>query len=182
MSIPKFGVGGAGGGGGVEIFVEIDATPLRASIKTLERKMGKMRVPLKQSVNYMTKNVITGRFRAGGIPRWKAHSPVTVKIHGPHPLLILTGSLFESATGGRGSYTYYSDKSVSFGSNVEYAEIHDKPRGTYTAVTMGKSGDYVLVPGRPWTDVTQENADHIRNILMNWTRQKLTESGFKGVM
>lgn len=36
--------------------------------------------------------------------RWPKHAPLTVLLHGPHPLLILTGRLKAAATGGSGSY------------------------------------------------------------------------------
>lgn len=39
---------------------------------------------------------------ASGTP-WKPHSPVTIAIHGPHPLLILSGDMKKAATGGAGS-------------------------------------------------------------------------------
>lgn len=35
--------------------------------------------------------------------RWKEHSPVTIMLHGVHPLLILSGRMKAAATGGTGA-------------------------------------------------------------------------------
>ena len=39
---------------------------------------------------------------SSGTP-WKEHAPMTIALHGPHPLLILTGAMKTAAMGGRGS-------------------------------------------------------------------------------
>ena len=39
---------------------------------------------------------------ANGRP-WKEHAPLTIALHGPHPLLILSGAMKRAATGGAGS-------------------------------------------------------------------------------
>lgn len=176
------GIGVAGAGrGGVSVRVVVDFKRVRRSFRVLERKMGSMREPLKKSaVDYMAKKVIARRFRAGGIPKWKKLTPATIKRHGRHRILNLTGRLRESATGGAGFFIRYNPstkpKGVFFGSTVVYSGVHDKPRGTYTR--SGRGGN-TLIPGRPWTQVTQENAKGMRNILMRWTQKKLRESGFR---
>jgi len=171
--------GGRSGYGDMRVIIRTDFRHISSSFKTLRRKMSNLREPLKQSaVDYMAKKEIKKRFKEQGIPRWKKHSPITIKRHGIHNILDLTGKLKESATGGRGFFLNYKPssrpKSVTFGSTVDYAAIHDQPRGTHTLV--GKS----RVPGRPWTQVTQKNAEEMKNIMMRWTQKKLKESGFRG--
>ena len=39
---------------------------------------------------------------ASGKP-WKEHAPLTIALHGPHPLLILSGDMKRAAMGGEGS-------------------------------------------------------------------------------
>jgi phage gpG-like protein len=57
----------------------------------------------------------------GGV--WPEHSPVTVKIHGEHPLLILTGDMYSSLTREGGDYNVMNvgDRSLSWGTSVTYA-------------------------------------------------------------
>lgn len=173
------GVSGFGGGGAAVIRVVMDFSRVRGGLARLQRKMGNMREPLKKSaIDYMAGKVIKQRFIAQGIPRWKKHAPATIKKWGIHKILNLTGKLRESATGGSGSWIRYKPssrpKSVAFGSNVEYASVHDQARGT---ITMSGRGNRTPIPGRPWTQVTQRNAEYMRDILLRWTRKKLRESG-----
>ena len=179
MLAPPFASVGTGVGGSTAIQVKVDFRNIYRSFKTLERKMGQMRVPLKQAaVDYMTKKVIKQRFQQSkGVVRWKQHSSETIKRHGSHMLLILSGKLKESATGGSGFFinyhTYRGVHSAHFGSSLDYAVAHDQPRGTY--FDTGKS----QIPGRPWSNVTQENANKMRDIFMKWTQKKMNESGFR---
>jgi phage gpG-like protein len=161
------GMSQSGLGGGIEIHIKTDFSGIHAGFKTLQRKMGKMRTPLKQASEYMTRDVITQRFRRQGIPRWKKHAAATLTRHGLHPILQLSGRLRESATGGAGFFRRYE-----FGSSLDYAVAHDQERGFL--FDTGRS----RIPGRPWSNVTQENANNMRNILLNWTQVKILESGF----
>lgn len=184
MPNPILGIkGGRAGYGNLRITVRTDFRRISRSFQSLRKKMSNLREPLKQSaVDYMAKKVIRQRFRAEGEPRWKRHAKATIDRYGPHRILDLTGRLRESATGGRGFFLVYKPssqpKSVTFGSTVPYAGVHDQARGTYTAT--GKGGKS-LIPGRPWTEVKQKNAEEMRDILMKWTRKKLKESGFKRI-
>ncbi len=188
MINPISGVSGGGAGFGEKrITIRTDFRRISRSFQRLRTKMSNLREPLRQSAfDYMTKKEIHNRFKEQGIPRWKALSPVTItrrKKKGSRSLKILddTGRLRESATGGRGFFIKYNPssrpKSVTFGSTVPYAELHDRDRGSYTVAGEGKS----KIPGRPWTEVTQKNADEMRDILMRWTQKKLKESGFRGI-
>lgn len=183
MPNPITGISGDGVGGGMRVVIRTDFRRISRSFRVLRNKMSNLREPLRQSAyDYMAKKVIKQRFIAEGIPRWKKHAQATIDRYGPHSILNLTGRLRESATGGRGFFLSYKPsskpKSVLFGSTVEYAGVHDRPRGTYTAT--GRGG-HSLIPGRPWTEVTQKNANVMRDITMKWTRKKLRESGFRGI-
>ena len=50
--------------------------------------------------------------------QWPAHSPVTIKLHGDHPLLILSGDLYQELTGD----SVMSERRVTAGTDLEYAE------------------------------------------------------------
>jgi len=181
MLTPPFAQIAVGVGGSTSIQVTVDFRNIYNSISMLERKMGQMRVPLKQvAVDYMTKKVIKQRFQQSkGVVRWKQHSSETIKRHGSHRLLILSGKLRESATGGSGFFinytTYRGVHSAHFGSSLDYAIAHDQPRGTY--FDTGKS----QIPGRPWSNVTQKNANEMRDITMKWMQKILKESGFRRI-
>jgi hypothetical protein len=113
------------------------------------------------------------------MPRWKKHAPATIELYGEHDLLRMSDALLESVMGRSNCDVSYEPATnpsrILFGSTLPYARAHDKPRGTYT-----RTGHGAMIPGRPWSEVTQNNIDSMRDIVMNWTRQKLAESGFKG--
>tara|TARA_R100000664_G_scaffold34243_1_gene55655 strand:+ start:11706 stop:12137 length:432 start_codon:yes stop_codon:yes gene_type:complete len=50
---------------------------------------------------------------------WPPHSPVTIKLYGEHPLLILSGSLYDELTSGVDEST---ERSISVGTDLDYAE------------------------------------------------------------
>lgn len=52
---------------------------------------------------------------------WPPHSPVTIQLHGEHPLLILSGDLHEQLTSGTG-ISESSERRVSVGTDLEYAD------------------------------------------------------------
>lgn len=181
----SFGVGQMSNA--VSLYVRTDFTGITSSLKTLKRKIGSAREPLKNvAVNYMARREIKKRFIAGGTPRWKKLSESTIerrkskekKYHGDRPLL-LTGALRESATGGKGFFIKFKPStkptSVTIGSSLDYAVAHDNPRGTY--FNTGRSE----IPGRPWSQVTQKNANDMRDMVMSWVQKKIRESGIKGI-
>lgn len=55
--------------------------------------------------------------------QWPPHAPATIRIHGPHPLLILQGYLLQSVTvkGSVGSVEILEARSMSIGSTIFYA-------------------------------------------------------------
>lgn len=54
---------------------------------------------------------------------WPPHSPVTVAIHGPHPLLILTGDMYRAVTkeGSEGRIQDLEPRSLVLGTDLFYA-------------------------------------------------------------
>lgn len=180
MRMPITGVGATGSGGASGIGIRTDFRRIYRGFVDLKNSIRNMREPLRESaVDYMTKKVIKKRFTQEGIPKWKKHSPVTVKKYGRHKILVVTGGLKESATGGSGFAIEYNlggnPNSVLFGSTNPLAQIHDQPRGSSTSVGNTQ------IPGRPWTQVTQENADKMRDIVIKWTQKKIREAGFRGI-
>ena len=135
-----------------------------------------MKVPLREAaVEYMSKEVIANRFEAEGIPQWKGHAISTIVRHGSHKILYMSGRLMRSATAGSSEFfiSYHTNFAI-FGSSVDYAPLHDHPRGTFKPGVRG-----AMIPGRPWSQVTQKNANHMRDIMVDWVHKKLRESGFK---
>lgn len=54
---------------------------------------------------------------------WPEHSPVTVAMYGPHPLLILSGAMHQAATqsGAPGNFESVSARGIVFGVDLIYA-------------------------------------------------------------
>jgi hypothetical protein len=46
---------------------------------------------------------------------WPAHAPLTILLHGPHPLLILSGDMLSAAAGGSGALVEAGDRSLEMG-------------------------------------------------------------------
>lgn len=165
----------------VDIRIRADFSSINTSLRILRSKIGNTDALLTDlGVNYMAKGEFKDRFKEGGRPKWKKHADATIKRHGAHKLLTLSGALRESVIGGKGFFKRLSPKkgnstSIVIGSYVDYAFAHDNPAGTY--FNTGKSS----IPGRPWSMVTQKNIDTMRDMSMKWVRKKIKESGIKGL-
>jgi len=152
-------------------FTQIIGLPARMRTKFADRK-----VPLEICARtYMSEKIIKKRFQAQGNPRWKRLSPKTIANRkslgfSKGPILRRSGLLRNSATGGAGwEANYYpSGKStqVQFGSSLDYAAVHDRPRGD---VNEGN------IPGRPWSQLTQKNVNEMRDIFVGWAVIKMRE-------
>lgn len=63
---------------------------------------------------------------------WPPHAPATVRIHGPHPLLILSGTLLRSVTttGSEGNVEQISGREMQVGTSMFYAawQQHGTPK------------------------------------------------------
>lgn len=94
---------------------------------------------------------------ADGSP-WPPHKESTVRRHGPHPLLILSGSLLESATSesGKGSYLEVTDNEITIGVKLPYAKVQQfgyPPKN---------------IPARPYYDVPDSIGDQVEGLLRDY--------------
>jgi len=126
----------------------------------------------------MAKGVIKNRFDGEGIPKWRRLAPSTIRRrkamgYAPGPILNRTGALKESATGGAGFSYNITDgnKAITFGSSLEYAHLHDQPRGT-----LSYEGG-AAIPGRPWSFITDRNIKDILDIHLVWVERKMGNVG-----
>jgi phage gpG-like protein len=167
------------GSGGASFQVYIDTRGIRANMSKLNRLLSDRTEPLVESaVEYMAKDVIKHRFEEEGIPKWKKLSPSTIRRrlklgYSSGPILQMSGALKQSATGGSGFvYSVSGDnKAITFGSSLEYAHLHDQPRGTLSY--EGGSA----IPGRPWSYITDGNIKEVLNIHMKWVEKKMSIVG-----
>jgi|GEM_PF-6544093 len=55
---------------------------------------------------------------------WAPHAPMTIRMYGPHPLLILSGTMWVASTmtGVEGNYLDVQDRSIVTGVTLPYAE------------------------------------------------------------
>ena len=60
--------------------------------------------------------------------QWPPHAPKTVAMYGPHPLLILSGAMFESVTMVGAPFNVYepmgNGRGFAWGTNIIYAATH----------------------------------------------------------
>jgi len=151
--------------------ITTDFSQIRRNVGRLRKELRDRTEPLTTiSRDYMAKKVIKSRFDKEGVPRWKKLAPKTIKFrkYKNRKILQQTGSLKSSATGGvawqMNLVPSSNPKDVTFGSSLDYAFIHDQPRGTMSANN---------IPGRPWSQVTQTNIDESARILMKWVEKKI---------
>ena len=59
---------------------------------------------------------------------WPPHAPLTIKIHGPHPLLILSDTMRSAVAGEAGPGSVFRDEFRSFetGTDLIYARTHQE--------------------------------------------------------
>lgn len=92
---------------------------------------------------------------------WREHSEYTTALHGPHPLLILSGDLYEQLT----SDALLGERRVTAETNLEYADWNNKgipsqnlPKREFMYLTeetmdacVDHVGDHVfeIMPGEP---------------------------------
>lgn len=92
--------------------VETNSEPFDAAVDDLV-------VTIHEGINENFERAESGQ----GTP-WPPHAPSTVARHGPHPLLILSGKMWDAATGGPGSWWVAADFRLSLGierSAIPYA-------------------------------------------------------------
>lgn len=87
---------------------------------------------------------------------WKPHAPSTIRRYGPHPLLILTGSLLAAATnsGVEGNYLDVTDRSITIGVTLPYA----------VAQQFGTD----KIPARPFFDLPNDTIERIEDMAAEY--------------
>tara|TARA_R100001594_G_scaffold116052_1_gene150988 strand:+ start:10273 stop:10710 length:438 start_codon:yes stop_codon:yes gene_type:complete len=90
--------------------------------------------------------------------RWEDHSDVTIALHGAHPLLILSGTLYDQLTGDS-SGGDVSQRSVSVGTDLEYAPWNND--GTENIPAR----EFMYIPESAQEACVEHVADHIFNLM-----------------
>jgi hypothetical protein len=106
---------------------------------------------------------------ASGKP-WPAHSPMTVQLHGVHPLLVLSGAMRQAASGSSGSIRKWSKQQgrQSLGLGISISKIPYYPAHQYG---QGR------IPRRQFFYVSRRDSkqlvEFLRRRLIGHTRKRL---------
>lgn len=106
---------------------------LAAAAQKLAGKLG-FHVPLeacKEPIRAGVADIFEQQVDSSG-SHWPPHAPLTVKLHGPHPLLILSGKMHAAALGGSGATEGNSGDELQLGIDAEaipYAAVHQTGGG-----------------------------------------------------
>lgn len=89
---------------------------------------------------------------------WPPHKPSTIRRHGPHPLLILSGALLASATSesGKGSFVEVTDNEITIGVKLPYAK----------AQQFGRSE--INLPPRPYYGIPDSIGAEVESLLRDY--------------
>lgn len=101
--------------------------------------------------------------RAANGSAWAPHAPMTVRMYGPHPILILSGAMQEASTktGVEGNYLDVDDRSIVTGVNLPYAATH-------------QFGDLDRnIPARPFYDLPESYITEIENLAVHYFTQEV---------
>jgi len=92
---------------------------------------------------------------------WAPHAPYTVRMYGPHPLLILTGRMLAASTssGVQGNYLSVSDRSIVIGVDLPYAA--NQQFGTD------------IIPARPFFDLPENTIRQVEDIAADYLVHEL---------
>lgn len=90
---------------------------------------------------------------------WKPHAPLTIKLHGPHPLLKLTGAMYAAATDpdDPNGKLIVEDRQLTMGidgTEIPYAKVQNEGG-------IGDSGNHI--PQREFFYLTTEGADQVED-------------------
>ena len=107
-------------------------------------------------LQWMFGEIFLSRSSSDGVP-WPEHSPVTVALYGPHPLLQLSTDLLSSLTSETGhSVVRIEPHSMEFGTNLVYAAIQN---------FGGVGGWGAYIPPREYMYFTETAADTLADFL-----------------
>lgn len=92
---------------------------------------------------------------------WAPHAPMTVRMYGPHPLLILSGTMWVASTmsGVQGNYLDVQDRSIVTGVDLPYAQQQNE--GT------------AYIPQREFYYVGDSYAYEIGNVAADYFTQEV---------
>lgn len=136
--------------------------------RALGKQMKDARNPLKRGMHKYMKVPVKNRFMAGGIPKWKKRDPLHQY---PGPPLRSTGRLMKSVTiptSTDNKISYPTDQEITLESKVPYAPFHDKNRGN--------TKPNPKIPGRPFLEMTEKDADIFLDILLKWSVNEARKS------
>lgn len=87
---------------------------------------------------------------------WAPHAPATIAMHGPHPLLVVTGRMKASTTmsGQEGNFEEVTDNSIRVGTDIPYA----------AAQQFGTD----KIPARPFFELSDPFIDEIENAAVEY--------------
>lgn len=90
--------------------------------------------------------------RSGDGTPWAPHAPSTIRMYGPHPILILSGAMqAASVSAAPGNYLEVSDRAIVLGVALPYAATHE-------------FGDPSRnIPARPFIDPPEEYLHEVGN-------------------
>lgn len=93
---------------------------------------------------------------------WAPHAPMTIRMYGPHPILILSGAMEAASTmsGIGGNYLEVSDRSITTGVTLPYAATHQ-----YGDASRN-------IPARPFYDLRESYIHEIENLAANYLTQE----------
>jgi phage gpG-like protein len=93
--------------------------------------------------------------------KWPPHSPVTIMLHGPHPLLVLSGTMKAAVTsrGSSGRIEEFTRDSLTFGTDLFYAPYQQY--GTRK------------IPARPFLWLEGSYVDRITDMFADGVLQRL---------
>ncbi len=94
----------------------------------------------------------------GGGSKWLPHAPLTIKLHGPHPLLILQNKMRPAAVGtGPGKVERNDGLSLELGVDkgvIPYAGVHQD--------------GYRRIPKRQYLDISPETQDQCLEMIADY--------------
>lgn len=109
----------------------------------------------KQPISQGLADIFTRQESAQGVA-WPPHAPYTTKRYGPHPLLILSGTMLGAVTGdGEGHIEQVQPRELTWGTDLIYANTQNYGRDR--------------IPPREFMYFTEEASNACADILMDHT-------------
>jgi phage gpG-like protein len=136
-------------------------------LATFGAKIDSFREPLEESIRTVMIPSFAANFASGGRPPWDSQAEATTKIHGEHPILILSGTLEGAATSE--SIWQISDKSAAvtgMPGDAWYGVIH---QGGFDSM----SSQAAPIPARPFILFQAEDYDGVEQVFSDWLDKQI---------